>query len=393
MNSTMEKKVAPNASEGTKSERLTGAAIKLVRNVPGLKQSVLHGVALLTRHETGYLQAKLKKEEQLNLDLTNRCEELTGMLASIAKHIELEQKLNKSVKHEAGAVRRLMFIEQQHQQIRSHFPDLAKHLPSPGSLDTALAEAVQQTIMPVIVFTHIQKTAGNSVIAFLRRCLTAPQVARIHELEVASRETIKEAIDSKFGKYDVLAGHIPFSRRIDLLLDRPSANISIMREPVDRVVSLYFYLKANASWLDQGKYIVDNAISLKDFASCEAYFDNHMVRMMCDLDPMSVSLGKCTNEMLEQAKINVVKNFLLVGLTEKIHEYLAVLAHLFCWSLDDVPKENVNEMRAPISKVPDDAIMAVAECNKYDVELYQFVKELWEITTRESRPIKTSSQP
>lgn len=390
MNSTMDKKAAANGNEGTKSERLTGAAIKLVRNVPGLKQSVLHGVALLTRHETGYLQAKLKKEEQLNLDLTNRCEELTAMLASITKHIELEQKLNKSVKHEAGAVRRLMFIEQQHKQIKSHFPDLAKHLPSSDSLNIALSKAVQEAIMPVIVFTHIQKTAGNSVIAFLRRCLTQPRVVRIHELEVASRETIKEVIDSKFGNYDVLAGHIPFSRRIDLLLDRPGANISIMREPVDRVVSLYFYLKANASWLDQGKYILDNNLSLKEFAKSEAYFDNHMVRMMCDLDPMAVSLGKCTDEMLEQAKVNVVKHFLLVGLTEKIHDFLAVLAHLFCWSLDDVPKENVNEMRAPISKISSDALLTVAECNKYDVELYRFVKELWEITTIESRAIKQS---
>lgn len=388
MSSTMDKKVEPKVNEGTRSERLTGAAIKLVRNVPGLKQSVLSGVALLTRHETGYLQAKLKKEEALNLDLTNRCEELTSMVSSIAKHIELEQKLNKTLKYEAGAVRRLMFLEQRRRKIQEHFPEYAQYLPSAEALESGLSAAVCQTMMPVIVFTHIQKTAGNSIIAFLRRCLTAPQVARIHELEVASREAIKEAIENKFGKYDVLAGHIPFSRRIDQLLDRPSANISIMREPVDRVVSLYFYLKANAGWLDQGKFIVENKLGLKEFASSEAYFDNHMVRMMCDLDPMSVPLGQCNAEMLEQAKINVVKNFLLVGLTEEIHDYLRVMAHLFCWSLDDVPKENVNEMRAPMSKMTEDALATVAECNKYDVELYKFVREVWHVTTSESRALK-----
>jgi hypothetical protein len=71
---------------------------------------------------------------------------------------------------------------------------------------------------------------------------------------------------------------------------------------------------------------------------------------------------------------------LLVGVTEEIHDFLAVLAELFCWSLDDVPKENVNEARAPLSKVSPDAIKALSDRNKYDVALYQFVKGVWSDT-------------
>ncbi len=48
----------------SKGDRLTGAAIKLVRNIPGVKESVLKGVAFITRHETVYLQAKLEKAEK-----------------------------------------------------------------------------------------------------------------------------------------------------------------------------------------------------------------------------------------------------------------------------------------------------------------------------------------
>jgi len=368
-------------SRGTRSEKFTGAAIKLVRNVPGLKQSVLSGVAFLTRHETGYLHAKLRKEEEVNLELTRKCDELTALVASVGKHVESEKSLNHYIKTEAAAVRRMMFVEEQHKKVERNFPKYARYLPDAQPLDTKLTAALNEKIAPVIVFTHIQKTAGNSVIAFLQRCLSTPRVARIHELEMASRETIKSAIDSKFGLYDVMSGHIPFSRRIDLLLDRPNVNISIMREPVDRVVSLYFYLKANESWLDQGKYITQNKLSLLEFASSEAYFDNHMVRMLCDLEPTLVPIGQCSEEMLEQAKINIVKNFLLVGLTEKIDEFLEVLAHVFCWSLEDVPRENVNELRSPISKFPKEVLDVVAERNKYDVALYEFAKEYWEKTT------------
>jgi hypothetical protein len=238
--------------------------------------------------------------------------------------------------------------------------------------------------MPVIVLTHIQKTAGNSVIAYLRRCLTVERIARIHEFEMSPREEIERAVAEKYGHFDVLAGHIPFCRRVDeLTAPRESINISILREPVDRVVSLYYYLRANASWLGQGQTIIEKKITLESFANSEAYFDNHMVRMLCDVEPISVPLGACTNEMLQQAKINVVKHFLLVGLTEQTPEFLTVLARLFCFSLEDVPSENVNKQRSSISSVSKEALAAIAKHNSYDVELYEFVRKLWDVTGKD----------
>ncbi len=383
MNATEDKKKATaEPFRGTKSEQIQGAAANLVRSVPGLKQSVLSGVALLTRHETGYLQAKLKKEQETTAELNSRVEELTSMLASISTHVEREQRANKHVKNETAAVRRVMFVEHQRQQIKEHFPAYAQHLPTVEALDKRIMEALAQYSMPVIVLTHIQKTAGNSVIAYLRRCLTAERILRIHEFEMSPREDIERAVADKFGHFDVLAGHVPFCRRVDKLTDaRQSVNISVLREPVDRVVSLYYYLRANASWLGQGQTIIEQKISLDTFAGSEAYFDNHMVRMLCDVEPISVALGACTPEMLEQAKVNIVKHFLLVGLTEQTPDFLAVLASLFCFSLEDVPSENVNKKRSSISSVSKEAIAAIAKHNSYDVELYDFVQKLWNVTT------------
>ncbi|MBX9951050.1 MAG: sulfotransferase family 2 domain-containing protein [Candidatus Obscuribacterales bacterium] len=384
MNATEDKKKAAEPFRGTKSEKIQGAAVNLVRSVPGLKQSVLSGVALLTRHETGYLQAKLKKEESKTAELTERCEELTSILASVSKHIEREQKFNKDVKNEAAAVRRVMFVEHQREAIKQHFPEYSRYLASVETLEKRVLEAMSARIMPVIVLTHIQKTAGNSIIAYLRRCLTVDRIARIHEFEMSPREDIERAVAEKFGHFDVLAGHIPFCRRVDeLTAPRESINISILREPVDRVVSLYYYLRANASWLGQGQTIIEKKITLESFANSEAYFDNHMVRMLCDLEPIAVPLGACTKEMLEQAKINIVKHFLLVGLTEQTPEFLAVLARLFCFSLEDVPSENVNKQRSSISSVSKEALNAIAKHNSYDVELYEFVQKLWNVTAKD----------
>lgn len=377
MNATSE-----NEKTGTRSENLTGAAIKVIRKVPGLREAALSGVALLTRHNTAYLQAKLKKQEADNQELTTRCEELTQQQAIVLKHLVAEQKLNRQSKLEVGAFRRAMFFEHRKHKIKEHFPEYA-HLLGETSVESMSRSALFSSMQPVLVLTHIQKTAGNSVIAYLRSCLTKERIVRIHEFEMSTREKIQEVLQEKFNLFDVVAGHIPFCRRVDLLIDRTAFNISIMREPVDRIVSLYFYLKANASWLEQGKRIVEEGLTAEKFAYSDVYFDNHMVRMMCDVEPADVEHGKCTKDMLEQAKANIVKHFLLVGLTELPSQYVNMLASLFCWAGDDMPRENVNEKRSPLSSVPESAIKALREQNGYDVELYEFVSKLWKVTTED----------
>ncbi len=119
----------------------------------------------------------------------------------------------------------------------------------------------------------------------------------------------------------------------------------------------------------------------QEFAQSDVYFDNHMVRMLCDADPYEVKHGQCTKAMLEEAKVNIVKEFFLVGSTEQIYDYLQLLAHFFCWSLDDVPQVNVNKQRSPVSKVSKEAIEVLSERNKYDLELYEFVQKLWSVTS------------
>ncbi len=106
------------------------------------------------------------------------------MLSSLTHHIEKEQQLNSDIKCEAGAFRRARFDEFRHKQITEHLPDMAVHLPTVSADDSALL----QTAMPVIVLTHIQKAAGNSVLAYLKRCVGSERVARIHEVENGTKD-------------------------------------------------------------------------------------------------------------------------------------------------------------------------------------------------------------
>lgn len=93
-----------------------------------------------------------------------------------------------------------------------------------------------------IVFLHIPKTAGQSIHAGLVDAFGSEVVcpARVNEqLQVMS---IKE-----INKYSVFSGHFDWS-----LLDCLKGNVyvfTVLRDPLERILSFYFYLYAKASKL------------------------------------------------------------------------------------------------------------------------------------------------
>lgn len=95
---------------------------------------------------------------------------------------------------------------------------------------------------PKVIFLHIPKTAGQSVHAALVHAFGAEAVcpARVNEQLVGM--TINE-----LNRYRVFSGHLDWS-----LLDcvrGPRFVFTVLREPRDRILSFYFYLREQASKL------------------------------------------------------------------------------------------------------------------------------------------------
>ena len=93
-----------------------------------------------------------------------------------------------------------------------------------------------------IVFLHIPKTAGQSVHAFLERLVSAPAVApaRVNTALVGlSIEDLR--------RYKVISGHLDWGL-LDCVLD-PKFVFTVLRHPLDRILSFYFFLRAEAKRL------------------------------------------------------------------------------------------------------------------------------------------------
>jgi hypothetical protein len=160
----------------------------------------------------------------------------------------------------------------------------------------------------------------------------------------------------------ILRGPFPFA--VSELLDRLAEKrdfhyLTFLREPVDRVVAHYLELQPGASFAD----------------ALEAGFvqDNLQTRM---LSGSHEPFGEVTEEMLDAAKRNLRERFLFVGLAERLEESL-VLARIRLVVGAGVYRQEPNRVRAP-ADVPAETRAVAREINRYDIELYDFAKELFD---------------
>ncbi len=94
-----------------------------------------------------------------------------------------------------------------------------------------------------IVFLHIPKTAGQAIHAELERLVGRDKVSpvRVHT-QVAKTEPQMPA------GYDLYSGHIDWT---DLeTVPEPRFVFTVLRDPLERIASFYFYLKRQAAALD-----------------------------------------------------------------------------------------------------------------------------------------------
>jgi hypothetical protein len=93
-----------------------------------------------------------------------------------------------------------------------------------------------------IVFLHIPKTAGQSVHEALVAAYGAEAVcpARVNE-------QLYELSIEQLNRYRVVSGHLDWSR-LDCI-QGPKFVFTVLREPRDRILSFYFYLREQASRL------------------------------------------------------------------------------------------------------------------------------------------------
>lgn len=220
---------------------------------------------------------------------------------------------------------------------------------------------------PLLIHLHIPKTAGVTLRRIEDRQYPADAICTLPS-EDADRqvETQSFTAEQKQG-IALVRGHFPFG--VHEMFDRPGRYFTLLRDPVDRIISLYHYgQEGRSQWIY--KLIRKQNMTLADFAASSfAQTNNHQTRLISgDLDGGPDSLGK--------AKQNLENHFVAVGVSERFDETLLLLQRLLGWNNVHYYRRNVTRNRPDRSMVDREVIRNIEQHNKLDVELHAFARSM-----------------
>ncbi len=225
---------------------------------------------------------------------------------------------------------------------------------------------------PLDIFLHIPKTGGITMYQILRHNYPPESIWKVYP---ASWEDLQQAVNAlpeeRRARLRLLTGHIPYG--VHTLLGRPARYFTILREPVERTLSYFYYVRSHP---DNPQYAQTRHMSLEEYIESGLLLDNGQVRWLANIQ-LDTGFQKTTPAMLETAKQNL-KTLVVIGLLERYDESLLVMKRVLEWRWLWYRKHNVNRRKHIYRQVPERARKRILEIHALDVELYRYAQMLFE---------------
>ena len=216
------------------------------------------------------------------------------------------------------------------------------------------------------IFLHIPKTGGMTLRTALKwiygpgSCYSLPSDGSLRPdalFQNLPRHAVQDA--------GLICGHLLFG--LHRHLDCACRYFTLLRDPVRRVISHYFY---HLERYPDSKVAFP---SLKDFLHSDHSIasSNRLVQFLSGKNPERVP-----ETALREAKEHLANDVAVFGLTERFDESLLLFQTRLNWHYPPFyVRRKVNSARPSIEDLPDDTIEDVRRQNRLDADLYRFARE------------------
>ena len=209
-----------------------------------------------------------------------------------------------------------------------------------------------------LVFVHIPKTAGQTLLQVLRRQYEPDATYATKGPGPNVMDELAALPEAFRAQLLFVYGHMPFGAH--RFLPPETTYLAFLRDPMDRAVSHY-------DLLSDSKEVGGQPVEL----------DNGQTALLAGT-PIRDRADFFDPELLEQAKRNVEGHFALVGLAELFDESLLLAKEVLGWQRGvhyrsvNVSPDAPSRSRAP---VPVETRRLIVERNRLDAELHRFARE------------------
>lgn len=220
-----------------------------------------------------------------------------------------------------------------------------------------------------LVFLHIPKTAGTTLNRIIEWQYSPFAIFTIDPYRIrATAERLKRLSEARRRRLRVVRGHLLYG--IHEFLPQGATYVTMLREPVARVLSAYYFvLRRPLNPLH--RKLKRQALSVEDCLRLFPQRQNLQCRFIAGVGDTAAD----DERLLDVAKENLRKSFRVVGISERFEESLMLMAKTFGWQIPSYENQKVAKTRPKLDPGTEEMIR---DHNRLDLELYEFGKCLFE---------------
>lgn len=224
---------------------------------------------------------------------------------------------------------------------------------------------------PLILFTHIEKTAGTSFVD----TLIAPNFPPDRVVKCAGIRSYRAALKQNPA---LITGHTPYG--LHLLTHRKVTYITFLRDPIERMVSHYYFVRESVfNRYEHPLYRFANSVDIAGFAR-DRRFHNRQTRFIAGLAAHKfydrIPSAAFERLVLAQAKRNLERRYACFGLQERFDDSVTLFRRTFGWdAVEQVERQKKTRGRPLLQDLDAATLQTLREANALDIALYAFAQK------------------
>lgn len=173
-------------------------------------------------------------------------------------------------------------------------------------------------------------------------------------------------------------GHMLFG--LHEILPQPASYITVLRDPVERVLSAFYFMRSYKLHPLYWKFRRQNW-TLEDFVN-----RSPRTNIQCKILAGAEYEAPCTTEICAKAMENIARHFSVVGLSERFEESLALMKLRYGWELESYSSFNVTRSRPKKRDLPQSTLDLIIAKNSYDIALYDLATRNFQEAVQQNAP-------
>lgn len=220
------------------------------------------------------------------------------------------------------------------------------------------------TQLPRLLFVHIPKSAGISLYKAFLSVYKQENALRFADITTENKNLYLTMNHEEVRRYPFITGHLTLPFFLSKQIEDYHV-ITVVRDPVDRELSAYFYIK---SWKDHPLHDTVKKMDLYDY--CEMLEKQTYKNLQCWF-----LSEKC---FFEPAKEVLDQKVFMAAPLDKLDLFTSALRQKLNLPPFHVTRSNETSFKMGAHELHPDIINRIREASSEDVKLYNYIKHKFE---------------